>query len=322
MSILGAGNGMNEAELVAVFDVGGSAVKAGVVDSTSGEFAFYTDELQIGSSTAEKFVGELPAAVNNLISDANCGGVAAVGISVAGMCRDGRLIEAPNLRWYDYPLVEAAENALGNAGLKMPVSMQNDADCFTLGECLYGVARGKESVLGITMGTGIGGGFVKDGGIFRGGMGYSIEPGHVKVNYDLDTLPCSCGARYCLEAGAGARGIVHLYRVYEGDAPDDISVEDIFARAEAGDEIAVKTFRRVGSRMGIGLAGLCNLLNPEAVVIGGGVSKARKFIEPSLMATLESETLVSIRGNAVLLWSELLSKANLLGAASAAAAYI
>lgn len=311
---------MGDKSLIAAFDVGGSAIKAGIIRGGTGEFAAYSAGIDADSASAEAFVKSLPDAVAALLKAAGEAEIGAVGISVAGVCCGGRVIEAPNLKWYDYPLAEAAAAALAKAGMNAKVAIENDADCFTLGESLYGTARGKESVLGITMGTGIGGGFVKGGELFRGGMGYTIEPGHAKVNYDLDTLPCSCGARYCLEAGAGARGIVHLYRVYEGDAAEDITVEDIFERAEAGDEIAEKTFRRAGRRLGIGLAGLCNLLNPEAVVIGGGVSKARKFIEPSLMATLESETLVSIRGNAVLLWSELLSKANLLGAAKAAAA--
>ncbi len=311
---------MGKRNLIAAFDVGGSAIKAGIIRGETGEFAAYSEAISANSDSAEGFVKSLPGALAELVKTCGETGVDAVGISVAGMCSGGRVIEAPNLKWFDYPLVEAAKEALDNAGMHAKVAMENDADCFTLGETLYGTARGIDSVLGITMGTGIGGGFVKGGNLFRGGMGYTIEPGHVKVNYDLDTLPCSCGARYCLEAGTGARGIVHLYRVYEGDAPEDITVEDIFARADAGDEIAEKTFRRVGRRLGIGLAGLCNLLNPEAVVIGGGVSKARKFIEPMLRATLESETLVSIRGNAVLLWSELLSKANLLGAAKAAMA--
>ena len=310
---------MSNGITVAALDVGGSAVKAGIVRADSGEIIHYLEKLEIDTRSAEAFAAELPGAVAGMAKDAGVGGVDAVGISVAGMCGGGRVIEAPNLRWYDAPLVETARAALSAAGLRASVGMENDADCFTLGESTYGVAAGKDSVLGITLGTGIGGGFVKGGALFRGGMGYSIEPGHVKVNYDLDTLPCSCGARYCLEAGTGARGIVHLYRTFEGKLDDKVSVEEIFNRAEAGDEIAEKTFRRVGRRLGIGLAGLCNMLNPEAVVIGGGVSRARKYIEPSLMSTLESETLVGIRGNAVLLWSEMQGRANVLGAAMAAA---
>jgi glucokinase len=85
------------------------------------------------------------------------------------------------------------KNVEGAPALVIAVAMENDGDCFTLGEWRYGVAKGCHDVLGITLGTGIGGGFVADGRIFRGGMGFSIEPGHTKVNYTLDTPICGCG---------------------------------------------------------------------------------------------------------------------------------
>jgi len=307
---------VNLNETVFVFDVGGSAVKAGVVSPDTGDFVKHVENLDIATASAYEFAKALPDAIELLAKDIDNFKPAGIGISLAGLCKDGIVVEAPNLKWFNAPLVVMVKDAMKNVGHNLPISLENDGDCFALGEWKYGVAKEYRDILGITLGTGIGGGFIIDGKIFRGGMGFSIEPGHIKVNYEIDTPPCGCGGRYCLEAGTGAAGIVHTYKVKGGSVDENTTVLDIAARAEEGEEIAQALFRRIGRRLGIGLAGLSNLLNPEAVVIGGGVSSARKFIEPSLRSMLESETLVSIRGKSVLLWSELLNKANLLGAAA------
>lgn len=307
---------MDMRRLAVAIDIGGSAVKAGVVEMNSGELVRYIDRVDIDTNNPQRFVEALPKTVRAIMNGLECVAPLGLGLSMCAMCKDGVVVEAPNLKWFNVPLVEMASDTLKANALDLPIAMENDGDCFTLGEWRFGVANKYRDILGITLGTGIGGGFVVGGEIFKGGMGYSIEPGHIKVNYTLDTPTCGCGARYCLEAGAGANGIIHTYKVKGGDVTSNTTVEEIFSRAEDGEELAQRLFMRIGRRLGVGLAGLCNILNPQAVVIGGGVSRARKYLEPSLRSALESETLVSIRGKAILLWSELLNKANLLGAAA------
>jgi len=302
--------------LIAALDIGASSVKAGIVDPASGELLKYMDEVAFDTSNPEAFAAAIPDAIRSLTGGLDNFTLTGLGISMCALCKDGIVVEAPNLQWFGIPFVELVAAALRKGTLSMPVAMENDGDCFTLGEWRYGVAKGCHDVLGITLGTGIGGGFVVKGRVFRGGMGFSIEPGHTKVNYTLDTPTCGCGARFCLEAGAGAAGIIHTYQLKGGEVDETTTVEDIHQRAEAGEEIAQKLFIRIGRRLGVGLAGLCNIFNPQALVIGGGVSRARKYLEPSLCSALEGETLVSIRGKSVLLWSELMNKANLLGAAA------
>lgn len=307
---------MGKRSLAMALDIGGSFVKAGVVELGTGALVKFIDNTGLDTSDAEKFITGLPEVIRSLTGDLGKRTPAGLGISMCALCKDGVVVEAPNLKWFNVPLVDLVSIVLKREGFDIPVTMENDGDCFALGEWRYGVAQDYRCVLGITLGTGVGGGFIVDGKVFRGGMGYSIEPGHIKVNYTLDTPLCGCGARFCLEAGTGSAGIIHTYMVKGGEVTDTTTVEDIFRRAEAGEEIAQKLFMRTGRRLGVGLAGLCNMLNPEAVVIGGGVSSARKYLEPSLRSALEGETLISIRGKSVLLWSDLLNKANLLGAAA------
>jgi glucokinase len=302
--------------LTVAFDIGASAVKAGIVDPATGDFVKYVEHIEIDASKPENFAEAIPETIRSLTTELKSFALIGLGLSMCALCKDGVVVEAPNLQWFGVPLVDMVRGSLRKASLNMPVAMENDGDCFTLGEWRYGVAKGHHDVLGVTLGTGIGGGFVVKGRIFRGGMGYSIEPGHTKVNYTLDTPICGCGARFCLEAGTGAAGIIHTYKLKGGEVDEKTTVEDIFHRAEAGEDIAQKLFIRIGRRLGVGLAGLCNIFNPQALVIGGGVSRARKYLEPSLRSTLEGETLVSIRGKSVLLWSELMNRANLLGAAA------
>ncbi|MEP0814774.1 MAG: ROK family protein [bacterium] len=305
------------AKLAVALDIGGSAVKAGLVDTSSGELVSFVGRVEIGTDNPAEFAAGLPALVRFLLEGAEGDEIAGVGISVAGLCRDGIVAEAPNLKWFDAPLARLASDALSSDGIAAKVAVENDADCFTLGEWKYGVAKDCRSVLGLTLGTGIGGGFVKDGKLFHGGQGYGIEPGHSKIPQDMEWPPCGCGGRFCLEAGAAAKGIIWTYIEKGGKAEPGITVETIKRRAEEGEEAALRTFRRIGMRIGIGIAGMCNMLNPDAVVIGGGISGAREFIEPMLRSHLEAGTLISVRANAELLWSELQNRANLLGAACA-----
>jgi glucokinase len=203
---------------------------------------------------------------------------AAVGVGVPGLVDfDGVLRYAPNL-----PGFEGVEvRAIVEAASELPVAVDNDANLATLAEVLHGAARGRSEVLMVTLGTGIGGGMVIGGRLYRGGQGFAAEIGHVTV--DPDGPQCACGARGHWEAVASGTALGRTGREWaaRGEAPgvlaraggrvDAIRGYHVGAAALSGDPDGLALISAHGRAVAIGLGGLVNVLDPEVVVIGGGL---------------------------------------------------
>ncbi len=188
-----------------------------------------------------------------------------IAVAFAGFARGGMIAFSPNLPEYQgFPLFEFLSRETGAR-----VILENDANLFTLGEARLGAGRGGRIVLGLTLGTGIGGGLVIDGEIYRG-AGFALEPGHTIV--DPDGPACGCGNRGCLEAIIGEKPFCQRFG-YE-------SAKDAF---DAKDTEAWDFYARW---LGIGLANLVNILDPETVVLGGGITGAFELFEKTLRETL------------------------------------
>lgn len=188
-----------------------------------------------------------------------------IAVAFAGFAREGRIAFCPNLPEYQgFPLSEFLSRETGAS-----VILDNDANLFTLGEAQRGAGRGGRTVLGLTLGTGIGGGLVIDGKIYRG-AGFALEPGHTIV--DPEGPPCGCGNRGCLEALIGEKPFCQRFG-YE-------SAKDAF---DARDTEAWDFY---GRWLGIGLANLINILDPDTVVLGGGITGAFELFEKALTETL------------------------------------
>lgn len=199
-----------------------------------------------------------------------------VGVGAAGLVAgDGRVAFAPNLAWRDHPLRAELETRL-----ERPVHVENDANASAWAEHRVGVANDLSSVLLLAVGTGIGGGLVIDGRLIRGANGYAAEFGHIVVNEG--GRECPCGNRGCLEAMASgdALGATVTEWRREGRIPED-SILSLFPEttgvhvgraAQAGDETAAAAVAECGRWLGVGIASLVNALDPEIVVIGGGVA--------------------------------------------------
>ncbi|HEY0969987.1 MAG TPA: ROK family protein [Gemmatimonadales bacterium] len=197
---------------------------------------------------------------------------------------------APNLGWRDFPLRQRIADALG-----MPTALDNDANCATLGEWWVGAARGARHVVGMTIGTGIGGGLILDGRIFHGVSGVAGEVGHTTI--DANGRRCACGSYGCLEAYASGTAIAERAREALGsgeaslvlDMADGdltlITAQVVYDAADAGDVVALHIVRETAQFLGAGVANLLNTFNPEVVVIAGGVTKAGD----SLFEPLRSE---------------------------------
>jgi glucokinase len=222
-----------------------------------------------------------------------------VGVGVPGIIdlESGTVLSAANLPgWSAYPVKERLESMLGTS-----VVLENDANCAALGEKWIGAGREVEDLCMLTLGTGVGGGFVVKGRPWHGVMGMAGEFGHMTVI--PDGVPCPCGSRGCLEKYASANAIrrMTVEAAAQGDAPGlarlveldpDFTARAVFELAQQGDLAAQAIFETVGSTLGIALANLINALNLPLYVIGGGVAGAWEAFCPALFRELNRRSIV------------------------------
>ena len=263
-------------------DVGGTTCKLGLFE-TNGTLV---DKWEIPTNTENNGASipkDIVAAVHNKMVEKGLtkDDVEGIGMGLPGaVSEDGVVNKCVNLGWGVVP-IEAQMEEL--SGLK--VRAANDANIAALGEAWMGAGKGCHSVVMVTLGTGIGGGIVLNNRILTGFNGAAGEIGHIVVNED-EILQCNCGNHGCIEQYASATGIVmmahrHLDRSGKPSAlrdMGDFSAKDVFDQAKAGDELAKEVVHQVCYLLGKMIATVCNVVNPEVVLIGGGVSKAGQII--------------------------------------------
>ena len=192
----------------------------------------------------------------------------------------GIVLVAPNLGWQNFPLRDRMHDRLS-----LPTTLDNDANCATFGEWWQGAARGGRNVVGLTIGTGIGGGLILNGVLYHGASDMAGEIGHTTI--DLNGRHCKCGNYGCLEAYASASAIATRAREVlvreesESVIPamvhgrfEDITAQTVYDAAKAGDSVANEIVRDTARYLGAGVANLLNIFNPDTVVIAGGVTAA------------------------------------------------
>ena len=266
-------------------DVGGTKIAAGVVSGGT-----VLEELEqptpVGGSSAVETMFEMIGALRQRHH-----AVEAVGVGAAGMVDwpAGHIRWAPNNAYHDLPLRKRLEEVTG-----LPAVVDNDANAAAWAEARYGAGAGRRNVLVVTVGTGIGGGFILDDRLYRGSTGIGGEFGHITVAPDGPV--CGCGNRGCLEALASGTALGRAGRAaaeasptgaiatLAGD-PERVTGEVVFAAAKAGDPAAIELFDRLGGWLGIGLGSLVTLLDPEVVVIGGGlIAVGELLLTPTRLA--------------------------------------
>ncbi len=274
--------------LVSGIDVGGTKVLA--VETDAGGGVVRTARRETPGRLVEPRLVE-DALTAALLDVAEGRDVAAVGLAAAGFVdRAGERVRfAPHLPWRDDPVRDRLAARWG-----APVALDNDANCVARAESTYGAARGYDSALVITLGTGIGGAVLLDGTVVRGRNGMAGEFGHMQVV--PDGQPCECGRRGCWEQYSSGNALVRLARDQIGRMPtllDELCGGDpgrltglmVSRAAEEGDLLARQAFASVGDWLGVGVANLVAALDPEVVVIGGGVSAAGdRLLEPARAA--------------------------------------
>ncbi len=237
-------------------DVGGTFIKAGVVDK-----GIIVKGVKVNTE-ANKGREAVLDNIENAVSELGSG-IRRIGVGVPGMVdfEKGVVINCPNIPFKDLALRDVLEKRL-NAR----VAVDNDANCFALAESLFGSAKGKRHVIGITLGTGFGGGIVVDGKVYRGRIAGG-ELGHLSL--DVNGLKCSCGGVGCAEEYISARGIMRLAKGLDAASP-----LDVYELAASGNKKAVAVFEKIGFYIGAYLTSMINLLDPDVIVIGGEISNS------------------------------------------------
>jgi glucokinase len=301
-------------------DVGGTNIRAGLVDEAG---RIVEQQRTATPDDRRKRLDSMVELVSSVGQHTGVGGLP-VGVGAAGLVDlDGVVRYAPNLDWRDAPLRAELADALG-----VPVIVENDAAAAAWGEYRVGAAQHAEGgALMLTVGTGVGGGLVVDDRLIRGATGIGGEFGHIIVNEGGPR--CPCGNSGCLEAMSSGTAIGRMGReaVRCGTNPDstlqrtgDVTGTAVTDAARAGDELAVHILGEAGRWLGVGIASLVNALDPEVVIIGGGVLSAGDLlIEPAVEAYHDRVIARKHREVPAVLRAQLGDDAGLIGAALLAA---
>jgi len=249
--------------------------------------------------------------------------ISAVSVVVPGTVNVDRgiVVKAPNLSALDgFHLSEQLTSQLGYSSV-----LENDANAAAVGEMWMGAGRGRSAIVCVTLGTGVGGGIILNGELWRGVDGAAAEIGHMCVD-PFGGVACTCGSRGCLEVFASATAIVRMTREASPRYPDSVlhasdslTAETIFAAGLDGDELALEIFRRMGVYLGIGLANLINILNPEMIVIGGGVVNGWDLFAKDMVQQVEERAFPLLAARVKIERAKCGDDAGLLGAARLAA---
>ena len=305
-------------------DVGGTNVKIALVDD-NGKIIYSNSVPTYAKMGYEYTVNNIKQAIRDLMKETNTttSDIEGIGFDFPGQvdCKTGVVKLAPNIPgWVNVPIAQMIEDEF-----HIPTRIDNDVRCAALGELKFGAGKGCENFICITVGTGIGSGIVINGKVVRGATNAAGELGHIKLQMNGGPI-CGCGDTGCLEAFASGPAIVAMAQEYikggkstkfrEMAAAEggEITPYMVAKAAEEGDPVAKRIFEIVGEYIGIGLTSVINLLNPEKVIIGGGVAESGELLLAPIRKTIKERAMV-VAGNAVeIVPAQLGNSAGVIGA--------
>lgn len=296
-------------------DLGGTNVRLALVGDAGivGPRTRHATEVARGR---DHVLGRLGEAILGLARGLPAGRkVAGVGIGVPGVIDHaaGAVVASANFPgWRDVPVAAELARLTG-----LPVVVENDANAAAVGERRYGAGRPFDSFVLLTLGTGIGSGIILDGRLWRGAHGMAGEAGHVTIDSSETAVPCGCGNRGCAERYASATAVARM--AHEAGLPAGLDAAAVARLAASGEgpesETAREIYRRAGRALGVLCASLINILNPHAILVGGGMSEAWDLLEPPLRAEVLARAHRPMGEMTVLARAALGDDAGILGAA-------
>lgn len=275
-------------------DLGGTNIAAGLVNS-EGRIISKTETPTLASRPYPELVRDMAMCARRVMEDAGVKEeeVASVGIGIPGVAdKEGVVIFCTNLGWRNVPLRAEFQQYLSK-----PIYIDNDASVAGWAEYHAGVSRGTNSSVFLTLGTGLGSGIVLNGRLWSGAHGAGGELGHLVI--EVDGVPCTCGKRGCAERYCSATAIIRMAREACADAPncmimreangnmENITAKIVLDAAKAGDPAANQVFRRFVKYLTIAINNVISSLDPDMIILGGGVSRAGDFLLDAVKETLE-----------------------------------
>lgn len=308
---------------VIALDIGGTNIRMGLV-SQSGDVIARSQSFCRIHEGLPVFLNDIQIEYENLLALAHKAGIelAAIGVGVPGLIdRSGTIISSVNLEPLEtFNLGQWLESLSG-----LPAVVMNDANAAALAEFSYGAGQPFRSILHLTLGTGVGSGLIMNGTLWTGVDGTASEFGHVTVEPEGKT--CQCGNRGCLEQYAAAPAIVRFAReqISAGaissltdNAPESFDTADVASAARSGDHLALDCFRQAGRYLGIACASAVNMLNLEAILVGGGVAESFDLLAAAIRKEIDARAFDLPAARVKLLKGDLGDNAGIMGAAAAA----
>ena len=304
-------------------DVGGTNVKIALVDD-KGKIIYSNSVPTYAQMGYEYTVNNIKQAIRDLMKETNTkpSDIQGIGFDFPGQVdyKTGVVKLAPNIPgWVNVPIAKMIEDEF-----HIPTRIDNDVRCAALGELKFGAGKGCENFVCITVGTGIGSGLVINGKLVRGAANAAGEIGHIKLQMQ-DGPICGCGDTGCLEAFASGPSIVAMAQEYlksgkstkfreMAGVDGEITPYIVAKAAEAGDPVAKRIFEKTGYYIGMGLVSVINLLNPEKVIIGGGVAEAGDLLLEPIRKTIKERAMIIAGSSVEIVPAELGNSAGVIGA--------
>lgn len=303
-------------------DVGGTNIKIALVDF-EGKIVYSNTTPTRAEMGYEAGVNNIKQAIKDLMNETkeNEKTIEAIGFGLPGQIdyKNGVVKNLPNIPgWVEIPLAKIIEEEFS-----IPTRLDNDVRCAALGELNFGAGVGASNLICITVGTGIGSGIILNGKLVRGASNAAGEIGHIKLSMNDGPL-CGCGDFGCFEAYASGPSIVTLAKEYISGgksakykemAADGIITPYLVAQAALqGDAVSIQIFKQIGKIIGIGLTSVVNLLNPERIIIGGGVADAGEILLEPIRQTIEQRAMPIQKEAVSILPAKLANAAGVIGA--------
>lgn len=278
-------------------DVGGTSIKMGMFSHTGELLEKWEIPTRVDEDEqTDRILPDIAASIEEKRAEKN-GNIVGIGLGIPGpVTDDGTVLKCANIHWPVFNVKEKLFDLTGVANIRVG----NDANVAALGEMWKGGGRGFDSIVMVTLGTGVGGGVIHGGKILTGTKGAAGEIGHMTVEYDEEET-CNCGTKGCLEQYASATGIVRLAKKQMVETSslakiDNLTAKDVFDEAKAGDAYALQIVDRFARYLGVALGNVAQIIDPEAFVIGGGVARAGSIITESIEKYYNDSVMFALRG--------------------------